>query len=235
MKRIIVFLTGLVMAMFFACNLDNTVQLAGTDSGTKAQNPSDAWQQTIDQADEVIKGILVNHYTKCILQGRTNFYSTPINVEARGELDVFGFPVYTIDSALWASSPALPLDSYLRIDDQTAVFYVFSHEKTVAKIAAIYNGNTWEMTEIIGGAGTEHTQNALQARDAGERIISINPAPKRGNAYLIYVYRDNEWVRIDDGRKRSTDPVEDLRLGWNHKILNLPPYKPQPGDTFDLM
>ncbi len=229
MKKL--FYCFVMVALVFSCNLDNTAQLAGSDSETKAQNPSDAWQQTIDQADEAIKSMLISDYKEQLEEGSAErFFKFPIDVNAPEKLDVFGIPAYTIDSALWASSPALTLDAYLRPSYKAAVFYIFDQDKIVARMDVDYDGKKWgDGYALYGGADEEQTQNVLRARNAGEKILAINPTPKRGNGpHLIYAFFDNEWRRIDSGLKRSDDPVEDLRLGWNSRILNLPPLKERP-------
>ncbi|MCR5715044.1 MAG: hypothetical protein K6F98_09035 [Bacteroidales bacterium] len=236
MKKL--FYCFVMVALVFSCNLDNTAQLAGSDSGTKAQNPSDAWQQTIDQADEAIKNMLINIYTERLEEGRVHtLFRLPIDVNAPEKLDVFGIPAYIIDSALWVTSPALPLDAYLRPTQKAAVFYIFDQDKIVARMDVDYDGEKWgDGYTLFGGADEEQTQNVLRARNAGEKILAINPAPKRGNGpHLIYAFFDNEWRRIDSGLKRSDDPVEDLRLGWNRRILNLPPLKERPTGVVDIL
>ena len=236
MKKL--FYCFVMVALVFACNLDNTAQLAGSDSETKAQNPSDAWQQTIDQADETIKSMLISDYKEKLEEGSAGrFFKFPINVNAPENLDVFGIPAYIIDSALWATSPALPLDAYLRPTQKTAVFYIFDQDKIVARMDVGYDGEKWgDEYTLFGGADDEQTQNVLRARNAGEKILAINPAPKRGHGpHLIYAFFDNEWRRIDNGLKRSDDPVEDLRLGWNSRILNLPPLKERPAGVVDIL
>ena len=236
MKKLFCYL--ILAALACACNLDNTAQLAGSDSETKAQNPSDAWQQTIDQADETIKNMLINIYTERLEEGRVHtLFRLPIDVNAPEKLDVFGIPAYIIDSALWVTSPALPLDAYLRPTQKAAVFYIFDQDKIVARMDVDYDGEKWgDGYALFGGADEEQTQNVLRARNAGEKILAINPAPKRGNGpHLIYAFFDNEWRRIDSGLKRSDDTVEDLRLGWNSRILNLPPLKERPTGVVDIL
>ena len=235
MKKLFCYL--ILAALAAACNIDSTAPLAGSDTETKAQNPSDAWQQTIDQADEAIKGMLISIYKEHIEEGSAErFFKSPIDVNAPEKLDVFGIPAYTIDSALWASSPALTLDAYLRPSYKVAVFYIFDQDKIVARMDVDYDGEKWgDGYALFGGADDEQTQNVLRARMAGEKILAVNATPKRGGPHLIYAFFDNEWRRIDNGLRRSDDPVEDLRRGWNRRILNLPPEKDRPTGDLDLL
>lgn len=214
MKRIFVHLCIFFVACcVFGCNAD-TSMTADAKSDTKAAAGQDEWQQTINKASDAVKADFIAAYND---MGHS-YYEKALDLKA-DEMSVYGIPVFTIDSALWVDRQDLPLDSYLKLDTQRAGFYILLRGDFVSKTFAAYKDETWDLQSFLWGVSAAEASSVSKSINAGEKVISICVNPKAGNNYtFVYAFRDNSWIRIDNGFKYTDDAMEDLRTRWTAQI-----------------
>ncbi len=213
-------LFGLVCIVAYSCSIDlNHNSLSQAEQITSQE----AWQKVLDQADDQIKADYIDVYVNDNDRGNgLPFFKDSIDVNRPDLMEIYGIPVYTIDSALWATQATLPFENYLKLDVSKASFYILWRGRIINRIAARYQDETWEAGQYFSGMGDSERTLATQAIENEDRIISVNVAPKRGGgAFLVYVFKNGKWNRIDGGLRHDPDDViQDLRNStFNRSIL----------------
>ncbi|MBR3286690.1 MAG: hypothetical protein IKI72_02595 [Bacteroidales bacterium] len=219
-------LFGLVCIVAYSCSLDTTRSDAlGVGQGFSQQG----WQQVINNGkDSVIAQHLRVYTRKNITKDGSHPFSYDIDMTRVDLMDVYGFPIYTIDTALWASQPDLSLDQYLHLDETMAGFYITWQGRPINRVAERYQDGAWIPAPIGIGTGLGYQAPlpegawALEAIEKEYQIIGVN-VPYHGGLICVCVFKDGKWVRIDSGMRHDPDDVvQDLRKGFNGYILRKP-------------
>ena len=212
MKKLFLYLA--ITALAFACNFDKK---GGADSGAKTQSSPAAWQKTINQADDAIKNAFMEFYFED-KEAWDKVLKNAIDPAKLNLMDVYGIPVYNIDSALWASQQGLPLESYLKLDASKGTYYISYEGQPVSKAYFNYGDGKWELDACTRGGSAEEFKQVIPALNAGERVICVHLNPKHSSPYFIYAYRDGQWQRMDNAERRGKDVISDLQE-FNRYIL----------------
>ncbi len=217
MKKIL-FVLGLACMGAYSCTMD----LNPTNS-TRAEvlTSQEDWQKVLHAGKDSIIAQHIRSYTrKNIIKDGSYPYNYEIDVNRPDLIKAYGIPVYTIDSTLWATQPDLPFEEYLKLDMNNACFYLAWGGHIINRVAAAYQNEMWKSGQIFSGMSDSEGSLAAQAIENEDRIISVNVRPKSGGGFLVYVFKNGKWVRIDNGlRYDPDDVVKDLRKGFNRSIL----------------
>ncbi|MBP5612044.1 MAG: hypothetical protein J6X20_04870 [Bacteroidales bacterium] len=212
MKKII-FLTAAVL--LYACSFDSS----NNSNEVQPLKDQSTWQQTISQSSDAIK----NAFSKVCIEDKAQWEKVLENAMDPSKTDlmeVYGLPVYSIDTALWASKQNLPLESYLKLNAKKGTFYITYEGKPMGIVYAVLRNERWIIDSyscLI--AYPNEFGEIISALNANKQVISVNVSPQK-SIFINYIFSDKKWQRADDARKYSENVVEDLRLGWNNQILN---------------
>ncbi len=223
MKKIL-FILSLVCMMAYSCSLDTT---RSEEPEVGQQLSLQGWQQTISGAKDSIIAQHIRLYTKKnITKDGSHPFNYDIDVTRPDLMDVYGFPIYTIDTAIWAAQPDLSLEQYLHLDETMAGFYITWQGRPINRVARRFEDGAWIPTGYIfsglsyQGPFAEGTW-ALEAIEKKYQIMGVN-VPYHGGLVCVYVFKDGKWSRIDSGVRHDEDVVQDLRKGFNGYILRKP-------------
>ena len=218
MKRFLLLLS-LVCMMAYSCSLDTTRGDAlGVGQGFSQQN----WQQVNDSGKDSMKVAFIRAYTRINIVGDgSRPFNCEIDVNRPDLMDAYSFPVYTIDTAIWASQPNLSLDQYLRLDETRACFYITWQGRPVYRMVAKNEDGIWiprmgSMDLSYQGPLAEGPW-ALEAIEKHEQIIGVDV--RYQGLICVYVFKDGKWNRIDPGLRHDEDVMQDLRKGFNSRIM----------------
>lgn len=216
MKRFISFV--MLAVAVCSCNMDIS-RTADAETSTKSKLEQEDWLQTISAASDDVKQLFLEHYSKNLESPHPFFYEVKIDPQSPPQLDVYGIPIYTVDSALWVDQKNLPLESYLCLDAQHATFFVFVEGKPSARLVTKRDGDTWKRSETIGVISPQQQTELIHAFNANEKIIAINVRPRNGSHYIVLVKREGQWIRIDGAERYADDAMEELRTHWTPYII----------------
>ncbi|MBR3287194.1 MAG: hypothetical protein IKI72_05175 [Bacteroidales bacterium] len=202
-------------ALACACNTDSTASMAGSD--TKTHISPAVWQKTIDKADDAIKKAFMEDYLED-KEAWDKVLKNAIDPAKLNLMDVYGFPVYNIDSALWASRQGLPLESYLKLDASKATFCITYEGQPVSRAHFNYMDGKWELDAYSRGGSAEEFKHVIPALNAGERVICVHLNPRHSSPYFIYAYQNGQWSRIDNAERHGKNVISDLQE-FNRYIL----------------
>ncbi len=224
MKRIL-FIFGLVCIVAYSCSLDTT-RSEGSEVGQ--QFSLQGWDKIVDSGKDSIKALMIRQYIRNnIVREGAHPFDFEIDVNRPDQVDVYDFPVYTIDTALWVSQSDLSLEQYLHLDETMACFYIISQGRPVYRLLAQYEDGIWSpkpMSSMGVSYKDPHPEGAsvIEAMENKYQIMGVN-VPYHGGLICVYVFKDGKWNRIDPGlRHDAEDVVQDLRKGFNGYILRKP-------------
>ncbi|MBP5612279.1 MAG: hypothetical protein J6X20_06115 [Bacteroidales bacterium] len=196
MKKLFCYL--ILAAMTCACNIDSTTQLAGSDSETKAQNPSDAWQKTIEQGTPVIKQRFIEFLTA---HANEPFIAENIDLSQAEAFEVKGIPIYNIafedfgkmmdEDAVWRT---------MKVDPKQAVFFLMHQGRVVFSSTATYENGAWKDINGLGFSPDAQFRPLSEALAQGKSLMKLNVAYNAvGQSYgLIAVQQNGVWYDIHD-------------------------------------
>ena len=219
MKKIL-FIFGLICMVAYSCSLDTS---RGEVPGTEQQLSLQGWQRVVDSGKDSIKAVMIRQYIRNnITKEGPHPFDFEMDVNRPDLMDVYDFPVYTIDTAIWAAQPNLTLDQYLRLDETMACFYIIWQGRPVYRLLAQYADGIWspKMNSMGVGYKDPHPEGAfvLDAIENKYQIIGVY-VPYHGGMVCVYVFKDGKWTRIDPGLRHDEDVVQDLRKGFNGYIM----------------
>ena len=210
----------LIISIFFllSCN------------GLGEQLEYDEWHDAIEMAKDTVKVQLVDLYHDFFSNSIPRTHEDSLIHEKRYEIvvpdsiELYGIMLYNIDTVLWAEQKSLLLDDYL-ILDTTRVSYlamcqnlpfgmVFSATQKGSKIPN--NLDSYTLRPLL-----KH-EKLIEEMNDGVKVIGVNIENrfKHRPTYLFYAFRDGKWEREDSGLRYNGDDIfEELRLGWNDRIM----------------
>ena len=187
-----------IAALACACNTDSTAPLAGSDSETKAQTPSDAWQQTIEQGTPAIKQRFIEFLTA---HANEPFIAENIDLSQAEAFEVKGIPVYNItfedfgkmmdEDAVWRT---------MKVDPKQAVFFLMHQGRVVFSSTAAYDNGAWKDINGLGFSPDAQFKPLSEALAQGKSLMKLNVAYNAvGQSYsLIAVQQNGVWYDIHD-------------------------------------
>lgn len=220
MKRIL-FIFGLVCIVAYSCSLDTT-RSEGSEVGQ--QFSLQGWDKIVDSGKDSIKALMIRQYIRNnIVREGAHPFDFEMDVNQPDQMNVYGFPVYTIDTALWGAQPNLSLEQYLHLDETIAGFYIILQGRPVYRLVAQYKDGIWspKMSSMGVSYKDPHPEGAsvIEAMENKYQIIGVN-VPYHGGLVCVYVFKNGKWSRIDPGQRFDPDDaVKDLRKGFNGYIL----------------
>ena len=210
----------LIVSMFLllSCN--------GLDEPTEY----DEWRDAIEAAKDTVKVQLVDLYHDFFTNSVLRTHEDSLIHERRYEIvvpdsiELYGIMLYNIDTVLWSEQKNLQFDEYL-ILDTTRIAYLamcqnlpfgmaFSATQKGSKIPN--NLDSYTLRPLL-----QH-KKLIEEMNDGVKVIGVNIENrfKHRSTYLYYAFRDGKWEREDSGwRYNGDDIIEELRLGWNDRIM----------------